>query len=219
MLPQLSVEVVSLSSVGRETHVGKATVALFEAIQIFNSFVPFAVQLTHFDRTGAQAAGHLPSMILSSASHTLRGTGSPLEEKGQARMCGKLVASSLALFQLEQRNAEGVNPQFQIPPSPREKLAGTVNIILSYFSFESVSEQQPLHEPFLSISVGGHSLETERFPLASLPRVLPLFHANRVPLPIRIPAAAASGTRYDFRKTFCVQVELEVFRQNLTVTK
>lgn len=51
---QLSVEVISVASIGREVHVGRATVALCEAVPNFNSFVPFAVQLTHYDRTGVR---------------------------------------------------------------------------------------------------------------------------------------------------------------------
>lgn len=94
--------------------------------------------------------------------------------KGQVRMCGKLVASSMALYQLERSKAaeeeqeQESKPLLQIPPSPKPKpsLTGTVNIILSYFSFENAPQglaPSPLHvEPFLSITIGGHSLETER---------------------------------------------------------
>ena len=97
-------------------------------------------------------------------------------------MCGKLVASSMALYQLERSKAAEVEqeeeeeeggqeqdskPLLQIPPSPKPKpsLTGTVNIILSYFSLENAPqglEPSPLQQPFLSITIGGHSLETER---------------------------------------------------------
>ena len=117
------------------------------------------------------------------------GPGNPVEEKGQVLMCGKFVASSMALYQLERSKAaaeehvgegEGSKPLLQIPPSPKPKLTGrTVNIILSYFSFErrlatpASSPSLPLQEPFLSITIGGHSLETERCVLNPNPNLDP----------------------------------------------
>ena len=98
-------------------------------------------------------------------------------------MCGKLVASSMALYQLERSKAaeeeqqqqeeeeggqeQDSKPLLQIPPSPKPKpsLTGTVNIILSYFSLENAPQglvPSPLQQPFLSITIGGHSMETER---------------------------------------------------------
>ena len=159
---QLHVEAVSISALGAETHVGKAAVSLLQAVNEFNTLKPFAIQLTYFDRHGT-----------------------PLNDKGVVHLCGKLAATAMELFQLAQLQKavidQGMSQPEQILSAKRDPsvrcISGKVNLYIMDVKFEptlvehafdvvhgllKTSNDNLFHEPFVTISVGGHTLLTKK---------------------------------------------------------
>ena len=141
---QIFVEVVSVSALNREVHVGKASVSLFKAIREFNTLSAFALQLTHHDKSGTV-------------------------EKGEVRLCGKLVASTLELYKLQQLKALSAlrnNGKLEVDalhPETGSRFDGLVNVFFSHFTFEAGNLDTRLKEPFLRLAIDDRIFETERF--------------------------------------------------------
>lgn len=146
---------VSISALGVETHIGRAAVSLLQAVDEFNALKPFAIQLTHCDRSG------VPS------------------ERGEVQLCGKLVATTAELWRLAQLRREAREASLRRhtsakrPPAGLRGMSSKVDLHIGGVRFEPALEeleaaglQTPAEdlflEPFVAISIGGHRLQTEK---------------------------------------------------------